>query len=173
MTRRTRLLVILMAVLLALAATWTHRRWVAKRRAAATAQADVRTCRRLAERIKGLSRAPILAVDRERLASETTSLIEDAARKAGINAAGLRRITPEPASRVGDTVYKAKPTRVVLREVSRRQVTDLIHGLIATDTGLRAASIRLTAPTTDDVRDIWNAELVFTYLIYDPPKSDT
>jgi hypothetical protein len=79
------------------------------------------------------------------------------------------RITPQPPRRVEETVYKEKPTHVMLKDVSLQQVGQMVAALLNSDAGLAAKSIRLGAPRSDDTSALWSAELVVTYLIYDPP----
>ena len=124
----------------------------------------------MAEKIERIAHRPKVAVDGARLAEETTGLIEGAAGAAGIPTAGLKQIVPQSSQRLGDTAYKEKPTLVLLRNVSLGQVTSLVHELIAWTSGLRAKSIRLTAPRPEDTGDRWNSDVVVTYLIYEPPQ---
>lgn len=170
MTRRSTILLGILAGLLVLTAWWSYRYMASRRRIAATAQADLADCLRIAGQIERLRRRPTLAAHRERLASETTGLIEEAARSAGIPADSLSRISPGRPRRVDDTAYQEKPTRVLLRKVTRRQLVVLMHRLLSAGAGLHAKSIRLSAPRHDDSGDRWTVELVLTDLIYDPPR---
>ena len=169
MTRRTGILLAIMAGLLCLTALWSYRHAGAQRTAATAAYADLGACRRMGGRIEAARARPALAAERERLASETTSLIEQSARSAGIRAAKLVRIPPPPARRVGRRGYKEKPTQVFLKGVTLRRLVAMLHELTCTEVGLRAKSLRITAPRPEDTGDLWNAEVGLTYLIYDPP----
>jgi len=173
MNRRTAiLLTALLAGLAATALAGLHH--LNRQRAAAlTARGDLLECRRLAADLERLMARPALAADRERLAAETTRLIEAAAKEAGLAPAGLLRIIPAPPQRVGDSVYKEKPTQIILKNATMRQIVGLIHSLAAGQEGLTARSIRLTAvpPQPPAVSELWDAEITVSYLIYDPPQT--
>jgi len=171
--RRSRLaLLVILAGLLAVTAAWSYGHMVGERNGAAAAAVDLVECRRLAREIRQFSARPALAAERERLASEITGLVERAAQAAGIPPDCLSRIAPEPPRRLGDGVYKEKPTQALLRKVTVRQVVTFVHGLLTSDPGLRVPSIRLTAPREDEMEGRWAAEVIVTYLIYDPPRTE-
>ena len=158
------------AALTAAVAFWAHGTMAAGRDAARRAAEDSAECRRMADRIESLRQRPSLAQQHERASAETTGLIEASAKAAGITTAKLVRISPESPQRLGDTVYMAKPTRVLLKSVTLQQVVSLVHRIVTDPNGLHARSMRITAPSADDTGELWTAELVFTYLIYEPPK---
>ncbi len=160
----------LTAALLA-AVAWSYGHLAEQRRAADLARLDSLEVDRMAAQIRAVRDRPTMADEDERLAEETIGLIEAAARAAAVAPGRLVRITPEPPQRLGDSVYKEKPTAVLLKGVSLRQVVGLVHTLIGGDRGLSAKSIRLSAPRHDDEGELWTAEIVVTYLIYDPPSA--
>ncbi len=168
MNRRMAMWVVVLAGLLALTAGWSYRRLVSAREALAQANGDLAECRRLAGQIQLCRDRPNVAAEFERVASETAGPIERAARAAGVSPDRLLRISPEPAQRVGDSVYKEKPTRVSLKDVTLKQLVTLVHGLTSADAGLRVKSILLHAPNQEDPSDSWTAEVVLAYLIYEP-----
>ncbi len=164
---------ILLAILIALLggatlAAYGHLR--IERAAAAAAGEDLAACRRLAHRIEELSGGPRLATEHERLSSETTHLIEKSARSAGLTGGQLVSIRPQPAQRLAETVYKEKPTRVILRRVALESVVRLMHNLVTAEQCLNVKSIQLTAAGTQTSPGRWDADVVVTYLIYDPPQ---
>ena len=171
MTRRTTVLFTLLAALLAGLAVWNCRFMTEKRRARSVALADLQRCRQIVWKIAALRRRPSMACDEERLSAETIGLTEQAAKSAGIRTDKLTRITPAPPRRLGDTVYKEKPTQVLLKNVTLEQLVGMLYSLAGGEKGLHPKSLRLTAPRADDCGETWNAELVLTYLIYDPPSS--
>ena len=171
--KRSRLvLVVTLVALLTATAAWSYGLMVSGQGEAAAAEADLVECQRLAGEIRQSSARPALAAERERLASEITGLVERAAQAAGITPDSLGRIAPEPPRRLGDSVYREKPTQVLLRKVTLRQVVTFVHSLLSSDPGLRAPSIRLTAPHEGEAADRWAAEVAVTYLIYDPSRTD-
>jgi len=130
---------------------------------------DLDECFRMVPLIENCGRLPMLAADQERIAGEITSLIEQAAKDSRISVGkSLVRINPEPAQRVGDSVYKEKPTQVLLRDVTLPQVVEMLHRMASSGQPLHAKSIRITAPKEEDMGPTWNAEVTVSYLIYEP-----
>jgi hypothetical protein len=170
MNRRLRILLLLLAVLLAGLAAWAWQDLSASRQAAEAAWADLAACRSAADKIRAYRRRPTLATDTERLESETRRLIEEAAKKAEIPVEDQQRISLEPSRRIGDTVYREKPTQVLLRKVTLRQVAALVYDLVAGEAGFTARSLHLSAPREADGGNTWTVDLVVTYLIYDPQR---
>jgi len=178
MNARRRILAVCLAAALIAAALQAYGFMADRREAAIKARADMERCGRIAAIIEALRARPAVACEAERLAAETTGLTERAARSAGIAPGSLVRITPAPPRRVGESVYKEKPTQVLLKNVTLRQLVTMVHALGEADAGLQANSIRLTSPGRDDdglpltrgvKGGLWTAEVVLTYLIYDPP----
>jgi len=171
MMRRRAVLVAILLVLLAGTAGTAFHRLRRARAAAIGARSGLAACHRLAARIERLRREPAVADDRERVQAETSGPVERAAEAAGISPDRLVRITPEPAVRLGDSAYKEKPVRVLLRRVGLRQVIETVHRLARGDGGLRVKALRLSAPGTDATSNEWTAEVVLTYLIYEPAQA--
>jgi hypothetical protein len=48
----------------------------------------------------------------------------------------------------------------------------MVHDLTRNEEGMGVKSIRLTTSSREATTDLWSAELVFTYLIYEPQKSN-
>lgn len=168
MTRQLKLIAGLLLVLV-LAVVTCYRHLARQRDLAERSRDDLVTCRRLAGQIRRARNRPRVAAEAATRPSATTAQIEAAATTAGLPSDRLVRIFPEPARRLGDTVYKEKPTQVILRNVTLEQLVALAHGLIDGDQPLHSKSIRISAPSAQDTFDNWHAELVFTYLIYEPP----
>jgi hypothetical protein len=127
----------------------------------------------MAVELEMLNRLPHLAAEDERVASETTASIEVAAKTAGIRPEALVRITPAMPQRLGDTVYKEKPTHIQLRNVTLAQVVRMMHAAVTSPQRLQPRSLRITAPERDDNGETWNAEIVVAYLIYEPLHTET
>jgi len=170
MNRRKATLLLIAAGLLAAVLGWCYGAMARARTTAQHAAADLVECRRMAAAIENRSRQPAKASEHEQLATETTGLIEAATRDADIEPRSLIRISPEPPRRLGDTVYKEKPTQVFLKDITLKQLVGLVHNLLASKNNLEVKALRLAAPRPDDTTDNWTAELVLTYLIYDPPR---
>jgi len=170
MTRRMVMLLAVLGGFLVALAAWSYGYLGTRRATAAAARKDLIACRRLAADIARLRRGPTLACDSERVASEVTGLVETAAREAGVPASSLVRIMPAPAQRVGDTVYKEKPTQVILKRASLKQVVRLLWKLEHGDTPLGVKSLMLRAAQPQDDADLWNADVTLTYLVYEPPN---
>jgi hypothetical protein len=105
------------------------------------------------------------------MAAEITQMIDAASQKAKIAPAKLVRITPNPPRRVGESVYKEKPTQILLKEVTLSQVVEMLYDLSQGENPLIPKSIRLTTPRNQDTGNLWDGEIVLTYLIYDPPET--
>ena len=133
---------------------------------------NLQQCKQLAARIQKLRSRPAVASEHERVSEETTSLIEKAARSAGIQSKSLMRITPGSARKIQDTTYREEPTQTTLKNITLKQLVGMLYALTVNETALHPKSIRLTSPSTKDTGDLWNVELVLTYLIYDLPKTD-
>lgn len=139
--------------------------------AAQNARDSLAEARSVADQIRAIRGRPATVAEHERLTGEMTTLIESASRTATIPPASLRRITPETPRRVGDTVYKLKPTQILLQPVSLKQLVLLSTALREQDPGLNIETMRLSVPRELENGDLWTAELVLTYLIYDPPQA--
>jgi len=171
MNRRRFTLFVLMAGLTGIVTVWAYDNMAAARAAAFAANDDLVACRRMTARIQSCQKRPVKAAEQIQLVTETTGLVEKAARGASIDLRNLVRITPEPPRRVGDTVYKEKITTVHLKNTTLKQLVVLVHNLIASRQKLQARSIRIRAPRVDDTGTWWTVELGLTYLIYEPPKA--
>ncbi len=139
-----------------------------KKNAAYNAKLGLQRCEQIADNMKNLQQQPHLAADREHHDTETTSLIEQAANSAGINPAGIVRITPQPPRRITKTSYKEKNTAVVLKQITLEKLVNMMTSLRSKTDDLKLKSITLIAPNPKDTNRDWNVELVLSYLIYDP-----
>jgi len=170
MNRRTIQLLIL-AGLLAISALWSYRKMAGQQHAAKLAAADLAECRKAADQIEALRCRPALAQQNQRESAETIGLIEKSAKAAGLTDATLLRTVPEQPLRLGDTVYLEKPTRVQLKNVSLVQLVEMVHRIVTDKNRLHAKAMRISAPSAEDTGALWNVELVLTYLIYEPQKT--
>jgi hypothetical protein len=167
--RKTMLLAALLAMLSAAAGmAWSS--LAEAKRMALGALADTADVARCAEQIESCRRRPALASDHQRLDFEVASIVERAAVAAGVDKKRVARVAGETPQRFLDTVYKEKPTQVFLRDVTLRQVTDLAHGILAEGSGLHIKNLQIRASGAEDAGDLWSAELMLTYLIYDPQQ---
>ncbi len=171
MRRRMTILLGLLAALLAVTAVWCCGRMAARRRAATQARDDLAACRQMADLITDLGRRQAVAEERERQSSEVAGPIEQAAREAGVAAGQIVRINPAPPRRIEGTAYKEKPTQVFLKRVPLKAIVATLHTLSQADQPLHPSAIRLTAPNREDTGSQWDAEVVLTYLVYDPVQT--
>jgi len=167
----TRRMSIYSAALLILAFTWTG--WsllqlLDTRAAAQVAAGDLADCLRWEGEITRLRTQPATATDRTLQKTELAAPIEKAAHEAGIPSGRLMLINPEQAQRLDETDYKKIPWRVDLKNVTLKQVAQMVHAITTGPAGLDLESIRLTAPSRDATEGTWSAELVFVYLVYEP-----
>jgi hypothetical protein len=93
---------------------------------------------------------------------------EAALQKAQVAATALEGVYPQTVRPVGDSPYLQKPTVLALKGVTLRQLTSFLVAL--TDgSGLTVKDLRLRIPHGDAARDLWDAEVTLTCLIYEPP----
>ena len=168
---RQSLLIVMLIALLGASALWAHQRMASRQRLAEAAYENLQGSRHCAAQIESIRRRPAIAADSEAIGGEVQSAIEQSAATAGIEAARLSRITPESPQRLGDSVYKEKPTRVRLTDVTLEQLVTFLHTLGRRHVGLNARSIQLRAPRPADTGKLWIAEVVITHLLYDPPET--
>lgn len=169
MTRRMLIMLAVLGAMLVLTAGWTYQYMMAGRSSAVAASDELADGLSMMAQIDQISRQPRLAADREKLSTETTSLIEAAAEAAGIDkGASLRRFSYPAPRRLGNSAYKEMSTQVQLQSVSMKQLVDLASAPSLQEAVLNVESIRISAPRESDDADNWNAELVLTYLVYDP-----
>lgn len=170
---RTRRMTIWLVVLSLLLVTVIFHMWTRYQTAygrALQAKEDLAASEYAIQRIQAIQDRPALASDREQLEAETTGRIEQAATEAGIRQESLAHINPQRPQRIGDSVYKHKPTQVLLRKVTLDQTVKMMHAFGGED-GLQPVSLRLSSPRRDDTGPLWDVELTLTYLIYAPPET--
>ena len=170
--RRTFTLAMLMLAGLAGAAAWASSRFSESRENAQAAAEDLNACRHLASALETLRRRPNFAGAEEMQLAVLAQQIEAAGRNASLPSGSITRIWPEPARRVGETVYKEKPTQIAVKNVSMRQLVTFLYNLSAGSNGLSVNSLRLTAPRGQDNQDVWSVEATVNYLIYSPPGTE-
>ena len=170
MSKRRTTLCLTLTILLMATVAWTYDHYRTNTAAAENAARDLHACRRLSSSIENLRRLPQSAASQENLAAEVTGLVEQAAKTAGTPANCLARIAPDQPRRLGDTVFKEKPTHVLLKQVTLEQFLRLLESVQAANRGLGIRSVSLRAPQPEDIGPYWNAEFTVSLLIYDPPK---
>ena len=168
--RRTAILVAPLAGLLAVVAVQSYCRMASRRRSALAARDNLAACRRMSSEIERFSRRRAVAEERERRSAEVIGPIEQAARAAGIPGDRLVRITPVPPRRIDDSAYKEKPTQTILKRVTLEALVRMLHRLAQADQPLHPAAVRLSAPSREDTGPLWNAEILLSYLIYEPVR---
>ena len=158
----------LIIVTLLISVAWSYSFMAGREKAASGTRADLERCVQIINQLQILQQKPKLASDHERLSSETTGIIENAARSAGIAPGSILRITPQPQRRINDTAYKEKPTGVTLKGITLREFFAMASTLAVDENSLDIKSVNITAPDINDTGDRWNVDLVLTYFIYDP-----
>lgn len=162
---------VLVIALLGLTSLLSYQHMARHKRRQLGVMANLREAIECGAKISAFRRQPTIAAASDDIAGEVETLIESFAHSAGIESASLARITPEPAQRLADSDYKAKPTRVRMTDVTLEQLVAFLHGLVSTHAGVTTQSIHIRAPRPDDVGKLWITEIVLTYLVYDPPGS--
>ena len=149
-------------------AVWCHGLRNQARKAAELASRDLVECERLAEQIERLRQRPALAGSKELQLTELARRIEGAAKDSQVPPGSIVRIWPQQARRLEDSVFKEKPTQVLLRSVGMPQLIRFLHKLATDGSGLHVKSIRLVAPRDQLADQRWTAEATLTYLVYAP-----
>lgn len=167
-SKRTNLLIALLLACLLCLTGWSY--WVMDQgqSQAAQAQHDAQACQVLSQQILSLRQKPAIADTKEQAVEQLSKRIETAARAAGIQGDNLAAIAPDPAVRLGDSVYLEKPTTVQLRQVTLAQLLNLAGQLSQGEGNLRIKSLRLSTSVQNDTGNLWSAEMTITYLIYSP-----
>ncbi len=137
------------------------------RSAAVAAAADLQDSQRLASRIRTLRAGPSSMAGAAGPEHDLRSRIAAAARSAGVRPAGVGSIEEQPARRVGQGAYQARPTRVLLREVSLKEVITFLYAL-TDSTPLALDDFRLSAPSEADAGLQWNVQATLSTLVYSP-----
>ncbi|MBN1941694.1 MAG: hypothetical protein JW849_00200 [Phycisphaerae bacterium] len=166
MNRRKAILLGVLGGCLAAVGYYSYDNMISCRKAALASANDITICRKMAGSMEQYMHQPMLASEHELLATQTNGLIEKAATQAGISKRNLIRITPEPARRIEDSPYKDKPSHILLRDVTLKQMVPFIHNLLSA--GLHARAIRLASPKPEDTGSLWTMEITMSYLVYDP-----
>lgn len=168
MKNRKHFLYALIIVTLLISVVWSYSFMAGREKSASGAKTDLQRCTQIINQLQILQQKPKLASDHERLSSETTGIIENAARSAGIAPGNILRITPQPQRRINDTAYKEKPTGVTLKGITLREFFAMASTLAGDENSLDIKSVNITAPDINDMGEKWNVDLVLTYFIYDP-----
>lgn len=166
--RVSTILTVLVAVL-ALTSLWAWSQLAKAHGVAQRSGQDAQACRQLAAAIRQLRDRPVAASDQAVQNPELAKRIEEAGTLAGIARGSFDRIDPQSPRRVDKSVYSEAPTRVSLRQVTLRQVVNLLYNLAADGSGLTAREIRFSAPREETSDELWHVELTLAYLVYDPP----
>lgn len=170
MNRRKAILLSVLAACLVAVSYYSYDNMISCKEAALASANDLIVCGEMAKSIEQYMQRPALASEHELLATQTNSLIEKAAVDAGISKRSLIRITPEPARRIEDSSYKDKPSQILLREVTLKQMVPFVHNLL--DAGLNAKGIRLVSQKPEDSGPMWTMEITMSYLVYDPHNAE-
>lgn len=161
-------------VALALLASFSYARMRNSRESVRTAQSDVATCRKLSAEIVDLRKLPQFATVETGAAESITERIEAAAARSQLPPVAVLRIQPQPPSRVGDSPYRIRATRVELRAVTLAQLSRFARELVDENHGLTVRDLRLWNPVNTgepqpQTAETWSAEIALTQLTFSPP----
>lgn len=149
-------------VVLLAAAAWSVNYMEDNRSAAAEASLEADACRQLATQIQRL-RNEHHGQTASAARPDLTARITRAAAGAGLAAAALDRIDPDPDRHSAAGNFIESPTRVVIRQATLRQLINFFHALDDSGQGLRVERIHLTTPTEDADDGAWTAEATIVY----------
>lgn len=138
---------------------------------AASATRNVDLCQQLARQIAQLNARPSRIAWRTQSSTELGRHIEEAAAAAEIPKAGLVRIDPQPARRIGESAYKEQPISLELRSVTVPQLARMLQTLQEAG-GLETTALGLTTsrPTggASPGPETWGAQVTLTNLVFAP-----
>jgi len=161
---------ILLAILMVASLSWFY---LDTKQSYSQIHEDWQYCQSLTRDIQQLQSQPAIA-DSQALAIDTLSqIIEKSCLDANIPLQSIVRIVPQPSQRQGDSVYLEKPTQILLREVTTKQFTTLLHQLTGFSNRLQIKYLRINTPRNDTDHELWDVETTISYLIYQPRESDT
>ena len=133
---------------------------------------NLHVCRGLADQISKLKVRPSQAMLQTQSTKELAERIDQAAQAVGLGTKNLARIEPQAVRRLGDTAYKEQPTTVDIVDTTLQQLVAFLYQLSQDGQDLHIKSIRLHAPrhqfAQSDTDERWQAEVILTYVIYDP-----
>lgn len=152
---------------------WSWKQLAASRAAAETVAADLQQCQVMADQIKRLSSGPQKASLEAHSIQGLARAIERSAKEARLPVESLTGINPQPSQRLGATPYREQPIRLMLRDVTIRQLVLFLDSLTQCETIMKVADLWLYAPEADSnttsAEDTWGAELTLTHFIFSPP----
>ena len=160
-------------VALALLAAYSYARMHNSGQAVISALEDDAACRKLSGEILELRKLPQFAVLESGELEPVTERIETAASASQLPTATILRIQPQPPTRIGDSSYRVRTTRVELRDVTLAQVVRFARELADESRGLTVRDLRLWNPQGASRAltnpEIWSAEITLTQLTFAPP----
>ncbi len=168
MNARQTILLITTAITLIGANVWAFQEYTEARRSAWVAKRDLGRCVQFAERIKQLRKQPELARAQAIERPELVRQIETVARAVQLPARSLNRIHPEPPLRISNSAFQRVSVRLALQDVTIKQLTRFLYQITDSYPSLKVGSCRIAAPRNDRDQNMWNADVVLTYLVYSP-----
>ena len=162
-----------LAAVLAAALAWSWEYFEDQRSAAFAAAEETESCRRLADQIAAQRRSAVANTPELVRQLELTRRIAHAAVDAHLPARVLDRIENDPPRHAADGAYLEKPTRIVLRGVTLRQLVTLLHAVGRPAEGVRVERIHLSAPSESPESQAWSAEATLLQILPDQPDRPT
>ena len=164
--QKQQLIWIVSLVVLLAGVWWSYDSMVSGRQSALNASLDARKCQQLSEQIRAIMDTPQVASSQELKGTALLQRIDQAAGE--INMPSPKKISPQPATRVGENkAYKEKPARVEWDGVSMQQLMTVLYTLTMQEAGLRVKSIEMRGSKNNN-RSLWDVNVTLAQLVYDP-----
>jgi hypothetical protein len=165
-----------LAALMALAALG-YAQMHSSREAVRMARSDVEVCRSLSAEVVELRKLPQFAATDSGISQSVAQRIEAASANSQLPSAAILRIQPQPASRLGDSSYRVRATRIELQNVTLAQLCQFARELVDESRGLTVRDLRLWNPINRTASlaaaETWSAEVLLTQLIFSPPPAES
>ena len=167
LTVRDRLLVLTAVV--AIAGLWCWLEWRSLESARASVAGGLVQLSRMqadADAIIALRRKPVAAASRSRPNEELLAHVERSLGVAEIDHDKWRDSIPQPVSRRPGSDYRRHTTRIILSEVTLKQLAAFAHSLTADDPTLHASAI--TISNRKEESEHFDVDLAMSYLVFAP-----
>jgi len=167
LTGRDRALVMAMVVVVAGLWCWLEWRSLAVAQGGVTdGSAQLARMRADADEIIALRQRPVAAASRSRPNEELLAHVERSLAAAGINHAQWRDSIPQPVARKLGGDYRRHTTRIILSDITLKQLAALTHNLTANDPTLHASAI--TISNRNEETEHFDVDLAVSYLVFAP-----
>ncbi|MEZ6048705.1 MAG: hypothetical protein R3C11_24635 [Planctomycetaceae bacterium] len=130
---------------------------------------------RIVQQIQLLRESPVEVLETQQSDAAIVQEVETASRQQGIKQQQLMSITPAKPRRIAETPYLEQQTKIILREVSLKQVIGFVLALTENSgAGFEIPELSFRTPPsfnaaeTTPKEEFWNVDLLLTSHLYEP-----